>query len=85
MKNAKNSFFCFLLFLLSACSHGPVLVEIDNPQHYQEYKRLLDLKNIEYVVVDERTLSVKIDSMDELDDRMADFEEYVKKSYENNK
>ena len=81
----KNSVIYLLLSLLIACSRGPVMVELDNPDHYSEYVRLLDEKGIEYIVVDNKTLSVNINSLDELDKKMKEFEEYVEKSLEETK
>lgn len=69
----------FLSLFLASCSRDPVQVQIDNPEHYKEYVRLLNEKNIDYVVVSERTLSVKVKSIDELDEKMKDFEDYVEK------
>lgn len=73
-----------LLLFLAACS-GPVQVQIqiDNPEHYKEYVRLLNEKDIDYVIIDERTLSVKVESIDELDEKMKDFEGYVEKELRN--
>lgn len=69
----------FLLLFLASCSRGPVQAQLDNPEHFKEYVRLLNEKNIDYVVVGERTLSVKVKSIDELDEKMKDFEDYVEK------